>query len=150
MFQELEALDPGILRQTLRLPIVAEIAAGSPMEGELYEPWDYVEIPRTLLKYAPPYLVFRVAGQSMEPHIMQGDIVVCSEDWRGIKTDGKIMAFRTWEGITLKKLVDDRKNRVTWLMPINHEFTPQPYTQDGEALTLIGILDIAIRSFNRA
>lgn len=150
MFQEFQALDPAILGETIRLPIVAEIAAGSPAEGELYEPWDYVEIPRALLKFPPPYLVFRVAGRSMEPHILQGDIVVCSEDWRGIKTDGKIMAFRTWEGITLKKLVDDRKNRVTWLMPINHEFTPQPYTQDGEALTLIGILDIAIRSFNRA
>jgi len=102
-----------------------------------------------MLGFSPPYLVFRVSGKSMEPHILHGDVVICSEDWTGIETNGKIMAFRTWEGITLKKLVEDHKNRVTWLMPINHEFTPMPYTEDGEDITMIGILDIAIRSFNR-
>ncbi len=85
----------------------------------------------------------------MEPHILSGDVVVCSEDWSGIDVNGKIMAFRTWEGITLKKLVEDAKNRVTWLMPINHEFSPIPYVEGDEEVVMIGILDIAIRSFNR-
>lgn len=149
MFRELIPLDPGILSQTIRLPIVAEIAAGQPCEAILDEPLGFIEIPRALLIFAPPYLVFRVSGRSMEPHILNGDVVICSQDWQGIDTDGKIMAFRTWEGITLKKLVEDHKNRVTWLMPINHEFTPVPYTEDSEEITMIGILDIAIRSFNR-
>lgn len=149
MFRELIPMDSSILSQTIRLPIVAEIAAGQPCEAILDEPLGYIEIPRALLVFAPPYLVFRVSGRSMEPHILSGDVVICSQDWQGIETDGKIMAFRTWEGITLKKLVEDHKNRVTWLMPINHEFTPVPYTEDSEEITMIGILDIAIRSFNR-
>jgi len=40
---------------------------------------------------------------------MNRDIVVCSQSWAGVNIDGKIMAFRTHEGILLKKLQFDRK-----------------------------------------
>lgn len=149
MFQELQQIDASFLSNTIRLPIVAEIAAGEPCEAYLDEPMGFVELPKSLLSFPPPYLVFRVSGRSMEPHILSGDLVICSEDWSGMETNGKIMAFRTWEGITLKKLVEDAKNRVTWLMPINHEFQPSLYTEEDEDIRMIGILDIAIRSFNR-
>ncbi len=148
MFQELQPLDASILGQTIRLPIVAEIAAGEPCEVYVDEPLGFIELPTALLSYPPPYLVFRVLGRSMEPHILSGDIVVCSQDWSEVDTNGKIMAFRNWEGITLKKLMDDPKNRITWLMPINHEFSPTPYSEDGEDITMIGILDISIRKHN--
>jgi len=32
---------------------------------------------------------------------------------------------------------------------MNHEFTPIPFNEDTEDLVMIGILDIAIRSYNR-
>jgi len=150
MFQELIPVDAGILEDTIRLPISAEIAAGEPCEVYLDEPLGWVNIPRALLAFPPPYLVFRVTGRSMEPHILHGDIVICSQTYPAPhELSGKIMAFRTHEGITLKKLMLDDKNRVTWLMPINHEFNPMPYDEDGEELVMIGLLDIAIRSFNR-
>ena len=149
MFQELIPLDAKILEDTIRLPISAEIAAGIPCEVYVDEPLGYVDIPRALLAFAPPYLVFRVSGRSMEPHVLNGDLVVCTRDWRGVELQGKIMAFRTQEGITLKKLMLDDKNRVTWLMPINHEFAPMAWTEEDSDLVMIGLLDIAIRSFNR-
>lgn len=149
MFQELQPLDPSILTKTIRLPIVGEIAAGQPCEIYYDEPLGHIDLPISFLHYPPPYMVFRVAGKSMEPYIMSGDIVVCSQDWREVDTNGKIMAFRTWEGITIKRLVVDYKNKTTWLMPMNHEFSPIPFNEDSEDLTMIGILDIAIRSYNR-
>lgn len=149
MFQELQPLDASILTKTIRLPIVGEIAAGQPCEIYYDEPLGHIDLPISFLHYPPPYMVFRVAGKSMEPYIMSGDIVVCSQNWREVDTNGKIMAFRTWEGITIKRLVVDYKNRTTWLMPMNHEFSPIPFNEDSEDLTMIGILDIAIRSYNR-
>ena len=149
MYQELEEVDGSVLDDLLRLPIAAEIAAGEPCEVVLDEPIGFISFPRRLLQFPPPYHVFRVKGRSMEPHILSGDIVICSKDWRGVSLDGKIMAFRTVDGITLKRLVEDGKNRVTWLMPINHEFTPVPYIEDGEEVRMIGILDVAIRGYNR-
>lgn len=149
MYQELQQMDASILSKTIRLPIVGEIAAGEPCVVYNEEPLGHIEIPTGLLHLAPPYLVFRVSGQSMEPHILTGDIVICSQDWRDVDVNNKIMAFRTDDGITIKRLVEDAKNRVTWLMPINHEFTPMPYVEDGEDIVMIGMLDIAIRRYNR-
>ena len=149
MFQELVPMDASILSDTIRLPISAEIAAGEPCEVILDEPLGWLDIPKQLLHFPPPYFMFRVKGRSMEPHILNGDIVICSRDWRGQMLHGKILAFRTPDGITLKRLALDDKHRVTWLMPINHEFTPMVYMEDSEELCLIGLLDIAIRGYNR-
>ncbi len=150
MFQELIPMDASILDDTIRLPISAEIAAGEPCEVVLDEPLGYLNIPRALLNLPPPYFMFRVKGRSMEPHILHGDIVICSQTYPAPhELSGKIMAFRTHDGITLKKLFLDDKNRIMWLMPINHEFSPVPYDEDGEEIVMIGLLDIAIRSFNR-
>lgn len=149
MFQELQPIDSSVLTKTIRLPIVGEIAAGQPSEVYLDEPLGHIDLPISFLHYPPPYMVFRVSGKSMEPYILSGDIVVCSQDWRDVNINGKIMAFRTREGITIKLLVEDYKNKTTWLMPINHDFTPLPFNEDTEDITMIGILDIAIRSYNR-
>lgn len=149
MFQELVPMDASLLEDTIRLPICGEIAAGEPCEVVWDEPLGYLYIPRHLLHFPPPYFMFRVKGRSMEPHILNGDIVICSQDWRGQRLHGKILAFRTPDGITLKKLFLDDKNRITWLMPINHEFTPMPFEEDGEEIVMIGLLDIAIRGYNR-
>jgi len=148
MYQELVSYDLD-LSDTLRLPVVAEIAGGEPLEVYDAEPLGWVEVPRSLLGYKPPYFVFRVRGESMEPLILEGDIVICSRCWEGVNLQGRIMAFRTCDGITLKKLVDDHQRRITWLMPLNNEFTPRPFVEDDADVEIIGILDIAIRSFNR-
>lgn len=149
MFQELQPVDSSVLAKTIRLPIVGEIAAGHPCEVLPDSPLGHIDLPLAFLHFSPPYIVFRVAGDSMKPYILSGDIVVCSQDWRDVDTNDKIMAFRTWEGITIKRMVVDYKNKTTWLMPLNHEFTPIPFNKDTEDITMIGILDIAIRPYNR-
>ncbi|MFA7025965.1 MAG: S24 family peptidase [Candidatus Cloacimonadaceae bacterium] len=150
MFQAIQPMDASFLGgETIRLPIVAEIAAGLPCEALDAEPIGHLEIPRALLSFPPPYLVFRITGRSMEPHLLGGDIVVCSEDWQGVDTNGKIMAFRSRDGITIKRLVVDYERETTWLMPINQEFHPVPFTEDSAEIQMIGILDLTVRRHNR-
>lgn len=149
MFQELIPVDSSFLNNMIHLPVVSEIAAGQPVEVLSEEPLGYIDIPRSLLNYPPPYLAFRVSGNSMKPLLLNGDLVICSQDWRNQHLSGKIMAFRTADGITLKKLFLDPKTRTTFLLPINDEYNPIVYTPEDDDLCLIAILDLLIRPFNR-
>lgn len=149
MFQELQQIDGSFLGDTISVPIVGEIAAGEPAELIYEEPWRVVDLPRGLLSFAPPYVVFRVSGDSMAPFVLPGDLVVCSEDWREVNTNGKIMAFRCEDGITLKKLVEDIKRKVTMLVPLNSNYEPMIYIEGDPDIVMVGILDLCIRRYNR-
>ncbi|HHV36988.1 MAG TPA: helix-turn-helix domain-containing protein [Candidatus Cloacimonetes bacterium] len=149
MFQELQEVDASFLGDTISIPIVGEIAAGHPAEIIYEEPYHQLDIPVGLLSFPPPYVVFRVSGDSMAPQVMPGDLVICSEDWRNVDTNGKIMAFRTDDGITLKKLMDDIKHKTTLLIPLNSRYAPVIYVEDDPDIVMIGILDLCIRRYNR-
>ena len=147
MFQELPSL-PVSSEDFLRLPVVARIAAGPPLEAIEQEPEEWIEVSRQVLSLPPPYYVFRVEGDSMEPVIQEGDYVVLSRDWRGLKLHGRICAFRTWEGITIKKFLYQAKLKAAWLMPINHsKYDPVVYTRDTEEIQMIGVLCVLIRKY---
>ena len=150
MFNNVRARE-GALSKFIRLPVVGDIAAGFPAEVVPDEPSEFIEVSTTLLTLPPPYYVFRVDGESMLPVIYPGDYVVISNGAVGFKNDhlkGKICAFRTSDGITLKQLVLDPRTRTTWLWPINSSFNPIPYTKDNPDLTLIGVLVLSIRKYS--
>lgn len=149
MFQELQQVDASFLGDTISVPIVGEIAAGQPAEEFFEEPYSLLDLPRALLSFSPPYMVFRVSGDSMAPFVLPGDLVVCSQDWREVDTSGKIMAFRCEDGITLKKLVEDYKRKVTMLVPLNSHYEPMIYSEGDPDIVMIGILDLCIRRYNR-
>ena len=83
----------------------------------------------------------------MSPFIMDGDIVILSRDWRGLKLHNRICGFRTPDGITLKKLVLQATQMTAWLMPLNHGYDPVPYNKDTEELVMFGILVLLIRKY---
>lgn len=148
MFQKTELVE---LKDTdfIRLPVIANIAAGSPLEVyEDYEPLEYIDVPVSMLTLPPPYFVFQVEGDSMSPEIQPGDYVILSQDWRGIKLDGRICGFRTPDGITLKKVKYQPQGQITWLIPLNHlKYDPVPYTSDTDDLVLFGVMITLIRKF---
>lgn len=132
----------------LHLPVVAHIAAGLPMEVIEDEPLEWIDVPSTVLSLPPPYIVFKVDGDSMEPLIQEGDYVIMSRDWRGEELHGKICGFRTDDGITLKKLMLQPKQKTAWLMPINHgKYEPKAYNRDTEDFYMFGVLVALIRKF---
>ncbi len=149
MFNNVRAREAA-LSKFIRLPVVGDIAAGFPTEVVPDEPSEFIEVSTTLLTLPPPYFVFRVDGESMLPVIHPGDYVVLSNGIVGFKNNhlnGKICAFRTADGITLKQFVLDPRTRTTWLWPINSSFKPIPFTKDNPDLTLIGVLVLSIRKY---
>jgi len=147
MFREAELVELKD-KDFIRLPVVANIAAGTPLEVfEDQSPSEYIDVPKSMLNLPPPYFVFKVDGDSMAPDIQPGDYVILSQDWRGIELDGRICGFRTSEGITLKKVKFQPKEKITWLIPLNHKYDPIPYTGDTDDLILFGVMITLIRKF---
>lgn len=113
----------GLESRTIALPLLGQISAGAPFEIVNPDFWKYIEIPNAFLwdKY-DNYFVFMVNGQSMEPTIFHGDIVVIHkrDDWFNLT--GKVIAIRTADGITLKKVQYDEKRRQIFLLPFNMNF----------------------------
>jgi SOS-response transcriptional repressor LexA len=109
--------------RTIALRMMGEISAGTPIEIPNAETWKYIEIPKAFLvdKY-DHYFAFMVNGRSMEPQISHGDIVVIHkrDDWFNLT--GKVIAIRTADGITLKKVQYDEKRRQIFLLPFNMNF----------------------------
>lgn len=129
------------------IPVSCPIAAGSPIMASDDEPLEILHIPASLLHLPPPYFAFQVEGESMSPFILDKDIVILSRDWRGLKLNNRICGFRTLDGITLKKLVLQPRQKTAWLMPLNHTYEPTPYNKDTEELNLFGVLVLSIRKY---
>lgn len=138
----------GISSKLISIAVVAPIAAGLPLEVlDDAKPLEVLQLPASILSLPPPYYAFKVEGESMAPYIQDGDIVVLSRDWRGLKLHDRICGFRTPDGITLKKLFLQPKHKTAWLMPLNHSYAPTPYNKDTEDLFLFGVLVLSIRKY---
>lgn len=149
MFNNVRAREAA-LSKFIRLPVVGDIAAGFPTEVVQDIPSEYIEVSSAFLTLPPPYYVFTVNGESMLPVIHPGDYVIISNGVVGFKNshlNGRICAFRTADGITLKQYVLDRKHKTIWLFPINSAFSPIPFNEYTETCTLIGVLVLSIRKY---
>lgn len=134
--------------RTILLPILAEISAGMPAEvTENFEHDNFVELPRIYLKdHLDSYMVFRVNGQSMEPQIMNNDIVVIQrkDDWSN--TDGSVCAVRLNDGITLKRIQFDHQRQQVLLHPFNADYRVQVVdSMQGDDISLIGTMVMQLR-----
>ena len=136
--------------RTSIFPIVAEISAGSPMEvPEDMEPAESVEVPTRYIPFGTDnYVAFRINGQSMEPQILHGDIVLIKKQitWDGL--DGKICAVRYETGITLKRIQYDEARRGVALQPLNKDYRIEFIDADqSQWLTMIGPLALQLRFY---
>ncbi|HAN41117.1 MAG TPA: helix-turn-helix domain-containing protein [Candidatus Cloacimonetes bacterium] len=128
------------------LPVMGEIAAGEAVEtGDSV--LDIVSIRRSMLKgNITEYVCLRVNGRSMEPDILNNDVVIIrkSNDWE--RLNGRICAVRIDGSITLKKLSMDVKRKLILLLPINEDFSPIVIDpKDHEDLGMIGYLHYLYR-----
>lgn len=134
----------------IRIDVEASIAAGPPLEVivDPDEPKEQLYVPASLLFLPPPYYAFRVEGDSMSPSLEEGDYVILSRDWREIDVNGRIVGFNTPDGITLKKMVLQPRQKKGWLFPINHQrYDPVEYTKDTPEIIMIGVLILSIRKY---
>ncbi len=128
-----------------------EIAAGEPatcIEDFDAEP---VSIPKILLHGSPAeYCILRVKGRSMEPFIMNDDLVLIRyfRDWDA--AEGKVCAVRVDGEITLKEVQIEPESEVIFLHPYNHKFKTIVIQGDRyQDVFLVGIMEALIRTFDR-
>lgn len=138
------------IKRTITLPIVGDIAAGSPMEIiDQYNISGQIEIPRTYLKGHPKnYIVFQVNGRSMEPIISHADIVVIKANPIWELANGQVAAVRTNDGVTLKKAQIDHQRQQIILQPFNLDFPVLVLDSDWNSdASLIGTIALQLRFY---
>lgn len=121
----LPAPPPGFLPlpATVRLPLVGQIACGTPITAE-QNIEDYIDVPEA----AHATFVLLCRGDSMAPHILDGDLVYIRKQ-PTVET-GEVAAVRIGTEATLKRVYTAPGQLI--LQPDNHDFPPQVYT--GEQL----------------
>ena len=111
---------PGFLPlpATVRLPLVGQIACGTPITAE-QNIEDYVAVPEA----AHATFVLLCKGDSMAPNILDGDLVYIRKQ-PTVET-GEIAAVRIGTEATLKRVYTAPDQLI--LQPDNHNYAPQVY-----------------------
>jgi len=140
-------IDPSL---SITLPIVGEIAAGSPLE--IRDEWNQmgqIQLPLSFLPGNPSqYIVFQVNGMSMQPVIQHGDIVVIKTNQNWSDAEDKIAVVRTDDGLTLKKVQIDHNRQQIILQPFNMDFSVLVLDSDWNyGAFLIGTIALQLRFY---
>jgi len=130
------------------MPILAQVSCGSPESIEVAEPEDHIMVDTLSLSgNFNDYFAFYAHGDSMYPHIADGDVVIVKQqsDWQ--KADGRICVIRVNGEVTLKKVITYSERHEILLQPLNKDYSPliiNPENTD-EAL-LMGIAVMAVKN----
>lgn len=131
-------------RDFWQIPVVADISAG--LAEPAFEYCEDIKIPisKQLVRDIDMCFCFRVSGNSMYPEIHDQDYVIISRKWNEHSIGDNIIAVRTSDGITLKRLLIDNTNKVSILVPINPKF---PHIIMDDSCLMLGILVAVIRVY---
>ncbi len=119
----IETITPGVSESyapynIYSIGVSGEISAGEPLPA-------YSSDQEIAIGLNPKdHFCFRVNGNSMHPVIMHGDFVVLKREFSFDDLDGRIIAVRSCDGITIKRLLLDHNNKVSLLIPLNQSYSP--------------------------
>jgi SOS-response transcriptional repressor LexA len=136
------------LTTTIRVPLVADIAAGTGIEAYSMEPSQILTIDQSLLSLPGPYWAFRVEGDSMEPSLTTDDIAIVTRSWHEIDYNGMICAFRSDSGLLIKRVHIAPKAKYGLLIPINPRHQILHFDKNSPDIIMLGILVASIRLHN--
>jgi len=111
-----------------RIPVLTETAAGQPLSRE--DPFpvgvadEYVEVPPEITD--PHAFGLRIKGDSMEPRLCEGDVVVICPTWP--VHEGKPVVAKVNEDEVTCKLFSKTEDSIV-LTPINKNYEPQVYPE---------------------
>jgi SOS-response transcriptional repressor LexA len=126
------------------MPVVGDISAGEPIPVIQSEDLHYIPVSRQILDNPQNYFCFRVNGDSMHPEIYHNDYVVISKDYNYSDLHGRIIAARSDDGVTLKRIYIDNRNQVSFLFPVNQSYNPILLD---ERFTILGVIKILFRKY---
>lgn len=107
------------LKESLGLPIIGRVAAGSPVEA-IENTEKVIHVPAAMFRYKPDYLL-RVRGDSMvKAGILDNDLIAVRK--QSIAKPGQIVVARHDDEVTVKELQIDNGEVV--LLPANDAYSP--------------------------
>lgn len=116
------------------IPILGRVAAGIPIDA-VEEIIGYEEIPKRLLAYAS-YFALKIRGESMQPNIQDGDIVIVRKQESASDGDIVIAQVNHDEEATCKRLKTYRDQ--TMLLSDNPAYSPQVY--EAKDVHIVGVV----------
>lgn len=112
-------------KKAIRIPVLGNVAAGVPIEA-IEDVIDYEEISEELA-HTGDFFALKIKGDSMEPEIKNGDIVIVKSQESADSGD-IVIALVNGDDATCKRLVRYRDG--IRLMPINPSYEPMFYTTE--------------------
>jgi phage repressor protein C with HTH and peptisase S24 domain len=130
-------------------PVYGDIAAGIGIEAEDIEPTEHISVPKELIvDYPGPFYCFKVHGVSMEPELHTGDYAIISA-WQWEEDyNGALCAFRSVDGLLIKRLLCDPEARRFVLVPLNPTHKITIYDENSADIQIIGRLVAIVRKYN--
>jgi repressor LexA len=130
------------LPETLGIPIVGRVAAGSPILAQEHIE-DYCELPANFFSPAADYLL-TVQGDSMiDCGILDGDLLAVHRTTN--VNNGDIIVARVEEEVTVKRLQKNRSKHLITLLPENADFSPIEVDLREQNFSIEGIMVGIIR-----
>lgn len=110
----------------VRIPVLGRVAAGIPIEA-ITDVDDWEEIPESMAKTGE-YFALRITGNSMEPRIMEGDVVIVRKQ-SCIDSGDVAIVLVNGNDATVKQ-VTKSENGITLIGWNPSVFSPQVYNND--------------------
>jgi repressor LexA len=111
-----------------KVPILSDIAAGVPFPRDDSFPVgvadEYIEVPADVTD--PHAFGLRIKGDSMEPRLFEGDIVIVCPSWK-VRENKPVVAKVRDDEVTCKLF--SRSNGMVLLTSINPKYPPQLYKE---------------------
>jgi SOS-response transcriptional repressor LexA len=125
------------------LPVISEISAGDPVDAS-DAPLETLRVGTSFITDTRQVLCFRAKGKSMQPYILDRDLVIFQkqENWNNIK--GKICAIALDGEITIKRVDLDEVKNIYILSSIDRSYSPIAITKHNQ-MRLIGVLSAILR-----
>ncbi|MBR3975316.1 MAG: helix-turn-helix domain-containing protein [Clostridia bacterium] len=138
--------NPTVTTDTVKLPVIGNIAAG--YEEIAIEDWsgETVEVPNSYLKGRKinDFIVLKVHGDSMYPEYHDGDKVVILKQ-NNLDRSGSVCAVLYNDEMATLKRVDVIDDKIK-LTPLNHNYAPKTISgEEKEHFRIIGIPKMLIR-----
>lgn len=108
----------------IKIPVLGEVRAGIPLEAT-QDILDWEEIPEDMARQGD-YFALKVKGDSMEPKISEGDVVIVKKQ-NTADTGDIVIALVNGDEATIKKL--RMLDNGLMLIPTNPAYDPIPFTK---------------------
>lgn len=108
----------------VRLPVLGRVAAGIPIEA-ITDILDFEEVNEELLRDGAEYFALKIKGDSMEPRISNGDVVIVRKQEDCDSGQIAIVCVNGYEA-TCKKVIKQESG--VMLLPLNPSYQPTYYT----------------------